>query len=53
MRKPFDEALEAPVKGFYTFQESAHSPMLEEPERMRQIIEQDVFEGTSSLADEM
>jgi pimeloyl-ACP methyl ester carboxylesterase len=50
--KAYFEALEAPVKGFYTFHESAHSPMFEEPERMRRIIEQDVFEGTSSLADE-
>ena len=25
------ENLEAPVKGFYTFEKSAHSPMFEEP----------------------
>lgn len=49
--KAYFEALKAPVKGFYTFQRSAHSPMFEEPERMRQIIEQDVFGGTNSLAD--
>lgn len=45
----FDE-LKAPVKGFYTFQQSAHSPMFEEPEKMRQIIEQDVLGGTNRLA---
>lgn len=51
--KAYFEALKAPLKGFYTFQESAHSPMFEEPERMRRIIEQDVFKGVSSLADQM
>ncbi|MGF1518845.1 MAG: alpha/beta fold hydrolase [Nodosilinea sp.] len=50
--KAYFEALKAPVKGFYTFQRSAHSPMFEEAERMRQILEQDVFEGTNSLADQ-
>jgi pimeloyl-ACP methyl ester carboxylesterase len=51
--KKYFDALKAPVKGFYTFQESAHSPMFEEPERMRQIIERDVLGGTNSLADPM
>lgn len=51
--RAYFEALEAPVKGFYTFQQSAHSPMFEEPERMGQIIEQDVLAGTTSLADPM
>lgn len=50
--KAYFEALEAPVKGFYTFQQSAHSPMFEEPERLRQIIEQDVLAGTTRLADQ-
>lgn len=49
--KAYFEALKAPVKGFYTFQQSAHSPMFEEPERVRQIIEQDVLNGIKSLAD--
>lgn len=44
--------LQAPVKGFYTFQRSAHSPMFEEPDRMHQIIEQDVLRGTNRLADQ-
>lgn len=51
--KAYFEALKAPVKGFYTFQRSAHSPMFEEPVRVRQIIEKDVFGGTNSLADQM
>lgn len=49
--KAFFEAIEAPSKGFYTFEHSAHSPMFEEPQRMRQLIEQDVLRGTHGLAD--
>ena len=29
--KAYFEKLKAPVKGFYTFEQSAHSPMFEEP----------------------
>ena len=50
--KAYFAALQAPVKGFYTFQRSAHSPMFEEPDRMGQIIEHDVLRGTNSLADQ-
>ncbi len=52
MAKAYLKALEAPVKGFYTFEHSAHSPMFEEPEKMREIILNDVFNGTNALADE-
>lgn len=38
LSKTYYEALRAPVKGFYTFDDSAHSPMLEEPDKMMQII---------------
>jgi pimeloyl-ACP methyl ester carboxylesterase len=41
----------APVKGFYTFEQSAHSPFFEEPEKMRQILQEDVVAGTNRLAD--
>jgi pimeloyl-ACP methyl ester carboxylesterase len=43
--------LEAPLKGFYTFEQSAHSPMFEEPGKMINILREDVLEGTNSLAD--
>ncbi len=43
--------LHAPVKGFYTFECSAHSPMFEEPEKMQHIIQEDVLLGANSLAD--
>jgi pimeloyl-ACP methyl ester carboxylesterase len=45
------EQLKAPVKGFYTFGRSAHSPVLEEPEKARTILRQDVLVGANRLAD--
>jgi pimeloyl-ACP methyl ester carboxylesterase len=49
-RDYFDQ-LEAPVKGFYTFENSAHSPMFEEPQRTVEILLTDVLAGSNSLAD--
>ncbi len=49
--KEYFEVLNAPIKGFYTFDNSAHSPMFEEPERVLQIMREDVLLGTNSLAD--
>jgi pimeloyl-ACP methyl ester carboxylesterase len=49
--KAYFGMLEAPVKGFYTFEKSAHSPMFEEPARIREIMERDVLSGNNSLAD--
>ncbi len=49
-REYFD-VLKAPLKGFYTFRHSAHSPMFEEPERLRIIMQEDVLRGASGLAD--
>ncbi|MDP1828699.1 MAG: alpha/beta hydrolase [Archangium sp.] len=44
------DGLKAPLKGFYRFPESAHSPMLEEPARFRRVLN-DVLSGTNDLAD--
>lgn len=52
LAKDYFDKFDAPVKGFYTFEESAHSPMFEEPEKMRQILLEDVLTGKNSLADE-
>lgn len=46
-------ALNAPVKGFYTFENSAHSPCFEEPEKMYDIMHVDVLNNQTSLADEI
>ncbi|MBT8226788.1 MAG: alpha/beta hydrolase [Dactylosporangium sp.] len=44
--------LSAPVKGFYTFDSAAHSPLWEQPERMRRILREDVLTGQTTLADD-
>lgn len=49
--KSYFEKLKAPIKGFYTFEQSAHSPMFEEPEKMQKILLEDVLAGANNLAD--
>jgi pimeloyl-ACP methyl ester carboxylesterase len=51
LARDYFEKLKAPIKGFYTFDQSAHSPMFEEPEKMLKIIQEDVLTGTNTLAD--
>jgi pimeloyl-ACP methyl ester carboxylesterase len=51
LAKEYFEKLEAPQKGFYTFGQSAHSPLFEEPERMQQILLEDVLKNENNLAD--
>jgi pimeloyl-ACP methyl ester carboxylesterase len=49
--KSYFEKLKAPLKGFYTFEQSAHSPLFEEPEKMQQILQADILFGMNNLAD--
>jgi pimeloyl-ACP methyl ester carboxylesterase len=51
LSKSYFEQLQAPLKGFYTFEKSAHSPIFEEPEKMQKILREDVLAGRNSLAD--
>lgn len=51
LAKDYFEKLKAPLKGFYTFSQSAHSPMFEEPEKFREILERDVLQSKISFAD--
>lgn len=51
LAKDYLDAIKAPVKGFYTFDSSAHSPMFEEPEKMNRILREDVLTGSNGLAD--
>lgn len=51
LAKAYYDRLEAPVKGFYTFDHSAHSPLFEEPEKTCRIMREDVLTGGTSLAD--
>lgn len=45
------KTIEAPIKGFYTFENSAHSPLWEEPNRTIGILIKDVLQGTNKLSD--
>jgi pimeloyl-ACP methyl ester carboxylesterase len=51
LARSYFDAIAAPVKGFYTFASSAHSPMFEEPDRMNRILREDVLTGGNGLAD--
>jgi pimeloyl-ACP methyl ester carboxylesterase len=51
LAKSYYERLAAPVKGFYTFKHSAHSPLFEEPGKMREIVRADILTGSKGLAD--
>lgn len=51
LSKAYLTALQAPLKGFYTFEHSAHSPLFEETLRARQIIEKDILAGKAELVD--
>ena len=51
LSKRYLTKLQAPLKGFYTFKNSAHSPLFEEPELIRQVIENDILKNKTSLAD--
>lgn len=51
LAKSYFEKLNAPVKGFYTFKQSAHSPLFEEPDKMNKILLDDVKNLRTELAD--
>jgi pimeloyl-ACP methyl ester carboxylesterase len=51
LAKDYLKKLNAPVKGFYTFENSTHSPMFEEPEKMQKILLEDVLKGKNNFAD--
>ncbi|MBN1415450.1 MAG: alpha/beta hydrolase [Bacteroidales bacterium] len=51
LSKEYLEKIEAPVKGFYTFNNSAHSPMFEEPQKLKEILNKDVLNRLKTMAD--
>lgn len=51
LAEAYFDKLRAPMKGFYTFEYSAHSPLFEEPEKALIILLEDVLNGTNTLAD--
>lgn len=48
LSRAYFEAIHAPVKGLYVFEDSAHSPLFEEPERATEILLRDVMGGSNS-----
>ncbi|MBC5708913.1 alpha/beta hydrolase [Hungatella sp. L12] len=51
LQKKYFDAVNAPLKGFYTFHNSAHSPLWEESDRFIEILIQDVLNGTNEQSD--
>jgi pimeloyl-ACP methyl ester carboxylesterase len=51
LAKAYLQQLQAPMKGFYTFEDSAHSPIFEDPDRTLMILQKDVLAGVASLSD--
>ena len=51
LTREFAAQLEAPLKGFYTFAQSAHTPLFEEPDAVVRVLREDVLAGTNTLAD--
>ena len=51
LAKKYFNKINAPRKGFYSFDQSAHSPFLEEPEKVNRILINDVKNLRRDLAD--
>jgi pimeloyl-ACP methyl ester carboxylesterase len=51
LSRAYLQQLKAPVKGFYLFERSAHSPLVEQPESVMRVLREDVLAGTNKLAD--
>jgi pimeloyl-ACP methyl ester carboxylesterase len=51
LSKNYFELINAPLKGFYSFANSAHSPLMEEPALFRRILAEDVLQNRTALAD--
>lgn len=52
LARDYFDLIKAPIKGFYTFRNSAHSPLFEEPQRARDILAQDVLTKGNRHADQ-
>jgi len=51
LAKEYFQLLTSPLKGFYTFHNSAHSPIFEEPEKVNKILLEDVIRGNINNSD--
>ena len=52
LARDYFEQLDALVKGFFVFENSAHSPLLEEPLLGRRILKGAILNGWTNLADQ-
>lgn len=50
MSEEYLARLTAPVKGYYLFEYSAHSPIFEEPSKVLQIVAKNILLCTNTLA---
>lgn len=53
LSKDYYHTICAPIKGFYTFENSAHGPLFEESKRFREILEKDVLHLKIHFADKV
>ena len=51
LQKEYFEQIQAPLKAFYTFHNSAHSPLFEEAKKAIEILSKDVLKGQKTLTD--
>jgi pimeloyl-ACP methyl ester carboxylesterase len=51
LSRTYFDAINAPVKGFYLFENSAHSPLFEDPARATDILLNDVLRGEARSAE--
>ena len=51
LQKEYYKKIKAPLKAFYTFYDSAHSPLYEESDKAMGILINDVLSGKNNLAD--
>jgi len=51
LQKAYYRQIQAPLKGFYTFANAAHSALFEEPKKTRAILSEDVLNGTNISSD--
>ena len=51
LQKAYFEQIQSPLKAFYTFHNSAHSPLFEEPEKAIKILLEDVTNGRTDNSD--
>ncbi len=51
LAKKYFDRINASIKGFYTFEQSAHTPLFEEPEKINKILSNDVKNLKTEMAD--